>query len=151
MSTLTPELQAEIAQHIRESSDIRWGMIFRDMERGLTIEEIAASQPTSLDNARSYVRGTEAMLRGELPTAPSMAVKAARGYGYLLGCNVSPGLRSYVTSCLRQLATINPEIRVGEPFLPGPPRDAGTRARPDDTAQKTACPTCHMFHAGDCF
>ena len=119
MSTLTPELQAEIAQHIRESSDIRWGMIFRDMERGLTIEEIAASQPTSLDNARSYVRGTEAMLRGELPTAPSMAVKAARGYGYLLGCNVSPGLRSYVTSCLRQLAAINPEIRVEEPFVPG--------------------------------
>ena len=37
------------------------------------------------------------------------------------------------------------------PFDPGPLGELLTlRARPDDTAQKTACPTCHMVHAGDC-
>jgi len=125
MSSLTPEL--------RESRDIRGGMILRDMERGLIVEQIAASQNTTLDNARNYVRGIQAMLRGELPTTPSSALKAARGYRHLLGCDLSPALRSYVTSCLRQLATINPEIRVEEPFRPGTLREAGTRARPDDS------------------
>jgi hypothetical protein len=70
-------------------------MILRDMERGL---DASRSRPASAppDNARHYVRGTEAMLRGELPTAPSMALKASNGYRYLLGCNLSPALRSYV-------------------------------------------------------
>jgi hypothetical protein len=151
MSTLTPELRAEIGQHFRESSDIRGGMILRDMERGLTVEQIAASQRTTLDNARNYVRGFEAMLRGELPTTPSAALKSSRGYRYLLGCNLSPALRSYVMSCLRQLQAINREIRVDEPFRPGTLGGSDTSARPDDMAQKSACPSCHMFHAGDCF
>ena len=77
MSDLTPQLRDEIALHFRESNDIRGGRIVRDMEEGLTVEQIASRQRTTLDNARNYVRGTEAMLRGELPTAPSMAVKAA--------------------------------------------------------------------------
>ena len=126
-------------------------MIFRDMERGLTVEQIAASQRTSLANARSYVRGTEAMLRGELPTAPSMALKASGGYRYLLGCDLSPALRSYVTSRLHELRAINPEIRVEEPFRPGAPRDTRTLARLDDTAHKAVCPVCHTVHAGECF
>ena len=150
MSDLTPELRDEITHHLRESSG-RGGMIFRDMERGLTVEQIASSQGTSLDNARNYVRGTEAMLRGELPTAPSVALKDARFYRYLLwGCNLSPALRSYVKSCLHKLAAINPEIRVEKPSRPGTLGEPGTRARPDDTAQKTACPTCHMVHASEC-
>ena len=122
------------------------------MERGLTVEQIASSQRTSLDNARNFVRGTEAVLRGELPTTPSEALKWARFYRYLrLGCDLSFALRSYVTSCLLQLQAINPKIRVDEPFRPGTLGGSGTRARPDDTAKKTACPICHMFHAGECF
>ena len=70
------------------------------------------------------------MLRGSYRRTPSSALKSSRGYRYLLGCNLSPALRSYVKSCLRQLQTINPEIRVDQPFRPG---------------------TCHMVHAGDCF
>ena len=136
--------------HLRESSG-RGGMILRDMERGLTVEQIAASQRTTLDNARNYVRGTEAMLRGELPTAPSVALKDARFYRYLLwGCNLSPALRSYVKSCLHKLAAINPDIRVEEPFRPGTLHDAGTLARQAAATQKTACPTCHMVHVGEC-
>jgi hypothetical protein len=97
------------------------------------------------------VRGVEELLSGKLPTSPSQALKWARIYRYLQGCNLSPALCSYVKLCLRQLQAINPEIRVDEPFRPGALGGSDTRARPDDTAQKTACPTCHMVHAGDCF
>ena len=50
MSTLTPELWAEIAQHLRASSVIRHGMILEDMERGMDAEQIppaSASPGTS--------------------------------------------------------------------------------------------------------
>jgi hypothetical protein len=121
----TPELRAEIAQHLRESSGIRLGMVPRDIERGLTAEQIASSQGIPLDSARGYVRGVEAVLSGKLPTTPSSALKRARTYRYLRGCNLSPALRSHVTSCLGHLAAINPEIRVEEPFRPGTLHDAG--------------------------
>ena len=150
MRNLTPELRAEILQHLREMSS-REGMIIRDMERGLTVEQIAASQRTSVANARNYVRGTEAMLRGELPTAPSSALKASGGYRYLLwGCDLSPALRSHVTSCLNQLAAINPKIPVEEPYRPRPPRDTRTLPHEAAATQETACPTCHTVHAGEC-
>jgi hypothetical protein len=150
MSDLTPELRDEIAQYLRESGG-RGAMIFRDMERGLTVEQIASSQGTSVANARNYVRGIEAMLRGELQTAPSMAFKDARFYRYLLWrCNLSPALRSYVTSCLHQLAAINPKIRVDEPSRPGTPRDTRTLPHEAAATEETACPTCHTVHAGEC-
>ena len=118
MSDVTPELRAEIAQHLRDSSDIRLGMVFRDMEEGLDAEQIASRQRIRLNGARGYVRGVEALLSGELPTTLSAALKWARFDRYLPGCDLSPALRSYVTSCLRQLAAINPQIRVDEPFRP---------------------------------
>jgi hypothetical protein len=86
MSTLTAGLRDEIVQHLRAMSG-RESMIIRDMERGLTVEQIAASEGTTLDNARNYVRGTEAMFRGELPTAP---FNGAQG---LQGLPVSAGVR----------------------------------------------------------
>jgi hypothetical protein len=118
MRNLAPELRAEIARHLREMTS-REGMIIRDMELGLTVEQIASSQGIPLNGARGYVRGVEELLSGKLPTAPSMALKASGGYRYLLGCDLSPALRSYVTSCLHDLRAINPEIRVEEPFRPG--------------------------------
>ena len=151
MSDTTPDLRVAIAQHLRESSGIRIGMVFRDMERGHTVEQIASGQGIPLNGARGYVRGVEELLSGKLPTAPWAALNWARTYRYLRGCNLSPALRSYVKLCLRQLQAINPEIRVDEPFRPGTLGGSGTRARPEDTAQRTACPACHMVHAGDCF
>ena len=68
MSTLTPELRDEIAHHLRASSDIRHGVILRDMERGLDAEQIASSQRITIDNARGYV-------------TPSSALKIARIWG----------------------------------------------------------------------
>ena len=104
MCDMTPELRAE-----SRSTSVKAVAGGHDLSRhgaGLTVEQIASSQRTSLDNARNYVKGTEAMLRGELPTAPSIAFKASRFYRYLLGeCDLSPALHSCVKSCLRQLAT----------------------------------------------
>ena len=51
-----------------------------------------------------------------LPTAKSAALRNSYGYRYLLTCNLSPALHSYVKTCLRGLAAINPEIRVDEPL-----------------------------------
>ena len=126
MSTVTPDLRAEIAQHLRASSDIRLGMVLRDIEEGLDVEQIASSQGIPLNGARGYVRILEEVLSGKVPTTPSEALKRARTYRYLQGCDLSPALRSYVTSCLGQLAAINPEVSVEKPFRPGTLRDAGT-------------------------
>ena len=79
-----------------------------------------------------------------------MALTNSYVYRELLGRNPSPALRSYVTSCLRQLAAINPEICVDEPLRPGTLHDAGTLACEAAATQKTACPTFHMVHAGEC-
>ena len=56
MSTLTPELWAEIAQHLRASSVIRHGMILEDMERGMDAEQTASRQRITRDTARSYMK-----------------------------------------------------------------------------------------------
>jgi hypothetical protein len=125
-------------------------MILRDMERGLDPEQMASSQNTNPENIRGYIKSLDDLLSGKLTTAPSSAEKQARVYRFLLGCNLSPALRSYVTSCLRQLAATNSKVGIEEPFRPGTLREPGTLARPDDTAQKAKCPTCDMIHAGEC-
>jgi hypothetical protein len=150
MSTVTPELRAEIMRHLRATRDNREGMVLRDMERGLTAEQIASSRRTTVDNARNYVRGIADMLSGSLPTTPSLALKASRAYRCLLDCDLSPALRSYVTSCLHRLARINSEIRVEGPFRPGTLRDVGTVAREAAATQKTACSMCLVVHGGEC-
>src|SRR6185312_2340593 len=41
-------------------------------------------------------------------------------------------------------------LRVEKPTRSGPPRGAETVAREAAAAEKTACPTCHTIHAGEC-
>ena len=127
MDELTPELRDEIAQHLRASTGIRLGMTLRDIEEGLNAEQIASRQRIPPAAAKGYMRGVEEVLSGKLPTTPSQALKWSRTYRYLQDCDLSPALRSHVTSCLQQLAEINPEIRVDEPFRPGTLHDARTR------------------------
>jgi len=50
--------------------------------------------------------------------------------GYLLGCDLSPELRSHTTRFLRQLNAINPEVRINEPLQ--------IRALPGTTARRRA-------------
>ena len=156
MSDLAPELGDEIKRHLRDMSCrdgtlSREGMIIRDMDEGLTIEQIAAKHGTSVANAKNYVQGTEEMLCGELPKSLTGALNASTGYRYLLGCDLSPAMRSHVTSFLSQLKAINPKVRVDEPFRPGPPRATKTPVREAAVSQESACPTCLTIHAGECF
>ena len=149
MSALTPKLRAEIEHHLRARS-IRHGIVFRDMERDLNAEQMACSQRTSVSNVRNLIRSVQHLLDGTLPTTKSLALTNSYVYREFLDRSPSPALRSYVTSCLRQLAAINPEIRVDEPLRPGTlheGRDSGARGRryPED-----CMPTCHMVHAGEC-
>ena len=69
-----------------------------------------------------------------LPTAKSSALKAVRPYRCLLGCTLSPALRSYVNSCLRRLKTIDRSVSE-EPLRPGTLRDAGVSGDHDGGLQ----------------
>jgi len=129
MSDVTRELRDEIGRHLRASKGIRHGMTFRDMEEGLDAEQIASRQGISVAAAKSYMRGVEELLSGTLPTAPSPAEKWARTYRYLASCDLSPSLRSYITSCLHQLATINPDIDVNQQYRPGTLSGAQTQQK----------------------
>ena len=85
MSTLTPELWAEIAQHLRASSVIRHGMILEDMERGMDAEQIASRQRITRDTATSYMRDVERVLYGKLGTCLMRPAdwRAGQGAGVL--------------------------------------------------------------------
>lgn len=149
VGTIAPELRAEIAMHVRASSGSRHSLVLRGMERGLSVEQMAASQHTTVDNVKAYVRGIEALLDGRLPTTPSSALDASRVYRLLLACSLSLELRDYVTTCLGRLAAINPSIAVNESLRPSTLRDAETAQRRVATVDPV-CPSCFMNHAGEC-
>ena len=96
------------------------------MERGLDVDQM----DTSRGNARNFRNSVEAMLTGTLPTTKSAALVNSYGYRYLLGCDLSPELRSHTTRFLRQLNAINPEVRINEPLQ--------IRALPGTTARRRA-------------
>jgi hypothetical protein len=98
------EVQAEVAA-LLEADDTRLGQVYRGLQRGLTAEVIA----TELDVASSnfvwnYERIIRAMLHGDLPTAPSVALQAARRFRKLLkSSRLSSSLRSYLEMNLAEL------------------------------------------------
>ena len=100
MSDLTQELRAEIAQHFRESRDIRRpARSFANMERGLTgrADRVQPAAPR-LGNARNYgerLRG--AMLCANCTTAPSIALKSSRLVCRYLAVGAICRLRSAIT------------------------------------------------------
>lgn len=141
-NVLTPELRAEIEQHLR-ANPIRHGEVFRDMERGLSADQMA----TSRLNATNFMRSVEAMLAGTLPTTRSAALINSYGYRYLLTCNLSPELHIYVKAFLRRLAAINPEVRrlrrtAGYGDLPpsGRPRSTYSRFSQAIASAMAMCP-----------
>ena len=145
MSALTPELRDEIKRHLRVNP-VRHGEVFRAMEHGLDVEQMG----TSRANAQNFKNSVEAMLAGTLPASRSAALTNSYGYRYLIGCDLSPELLSHSRAFLRQLARINPEVRVDEPLqiraLPNTkPRRSPLTAPPD-----SVCPQCNLTHAGEC-
>jgi hypothetical protein len=147
MTSLTPELLEEIKRHLRVNP-VRHGEVFRAMERGLDVDQMDASR----GNARKFRNSVEAMLTGTLPTTKSAALVNSYGYRYLLGCDLSPELRSHTTTFLRQLNAINPEVRINEALqiraLPGTTARRRADNRPAQVIQ--VCPQCNLQHAGEC-
>ena len=147
MTSLTPELLEEIKRHLRVNP-VRHGEVFRAMERGLDVDQM----DTSRGNARNFRNSVEAMLTGTLPTTKSAALVNSYGYRYLLGCDLSPELRSHTTTFLRQLNAINPEVRINETLqiraLPGTTARRRADNRPAQVIQ--VCPQCNLQHAGEC-
>jgi hypothetical protein len=147
MTSLTPELLEEINRHLRVNP-VRHGEVFRAMERGLDVDQM----DTSRGNARNFRNSVEAMLTGTLPTTKSAALVNSYGYRYLLGCDLSPELRSHTTTFLRQLNAINPEVRINETLqiraLPGTTARRRADNRPAQVIQ--VCPQCNLQHAGEC-
>jgi len=147
MTSLTPELLEEIKRHLRVNP-VRHGEVFRAMERGLDVDQM----DTSRGNARNFRNSVEAMLTGTLPTTKSAALVNSYGYRYLLGCDLSPELRSHTTTFLLQLNAINPEVRINEALqiraLPGTTARRRADNRPAQVIQ--VCPQCNLQHAGEC-
>ena len=142
---LAAELRAEIEDHLR-ANPVRHGEVFRDLERGLTAEQMS----TGRSNVRNFINSVEAMLTGTLPTTKSAAMVNSYGYRYLLGRDLSPELKSHTRKFLRQLAAINPEITVDEPLrITALPREVSWPWRDGGTTD-TVCPKCYLVHAGEC-
>jgi hypothetical protein len=145
MTSLTPELLDEIKRHLR-ANPMRHGAVFRAMEQNLSLDQMG----TSRSNARNFLNSVEAMLTGTLPTAMSAAQTNAYGYQYLLGCDLSPELRSYTQAFLRRLREINPNINVDKPLQLRALPVAAQERKPAHESTSRTCPNCHLSHSGGC-
>lgn len=147
-SGLPAEHRAEIEQILRASSPgLTHGEVFRYMERGLGVDEIAEHHGSSASNVRNFMRSLTHLFEGTLPETKSAARTNAFVYKELLNHSLSPELLSYVQQRLRELMAINPEVTM-EPL-----RTRGHQykiSRPRAQAPATACPRCHLVHPGEC-
>lgn len=166
MSELTPELRAEIVE-ILSSSGIRHALVFRDVQQGLTAEQMASTQHTSVVSVRNFMRSVEHLLVGTLPTSASQSVTNAQAYRELISLDPSLELHAYAESRLQELAANNPAISQGmrsgtptrvrnaePPKATRAPRAAGAtkapRAKKPEPRPEKVCPNCYLVHAGEC-
>lgn len=147
MAALTPALLDEIKRHLR-ANPVRHGEVFRAMEQGVDLDQMG----TSRSNARNFMNSVEAMLAGTLPTTRSAALVNSYGYRYLLGCDLSPELRSHTIAFLHRLKAINPEVRVDQPLQVRSLPKTKSRRKPDPLSaqRRQTCPSCNLEHAGEC-
>jgi hypothetical protein len=149
MSELRPELRDEIEEILRTtSSGLTHGEVFRYMEQGLTVEQIASSRGTGVHYIRDVWNSLQHLLNGTMPTAKSDAKINSQVYKELLNHYLSPALRTYVNTRLHRLMEINPEINL-DPLRTRTHRHSVNRThRPTREAE---CPTCGLTHAGECY
>ncbi|MGK2879762.1 MAG: hypothetical protein ACSLE6_02840 [Mycobacterium sp.] len=151
MTELTPELRAEIVE-ILSASAIRHAMVFRDVQQGLTAQQMAASQHTSVSNVRNLMRSVQHLLVGTLPASASLTLVNATVYRELMTFYPSPELRAYAMDRLRELAANNPAVNQVHTRAAAKPRPATKVARPNKRAERPekVCPHCFLVHAGEC-
>jgi hypothetical protein len=99
-----PELRAEVAA-LLDADVTRLGQVYRGLQRGLTPDAIAAELDVASSNYLwNYERIIKAMLDGQLPNAPSVALQVARKFRtFLKSSRLSLPLRAYLESNLVEL------------------------------------------------
>ena len=149
MSELTPEVRAEIEQVLRTSSPgLTHGEVFRYMERGLTIEQIASTRGTGVPYIRAVWNSLQHLLNGTMPTSKSDAKINSQVYKELLNHYLSSALRTYVNTQLHRLMRKNPEINM-DPLRTRTHQHSVNRTH--RTKQEAKCSTCGLTHAGECW
>jgi hypothetical protein len=104
---VTGEPSPEVAQQLRallEADDSRLGEVYRGLQRNLTADEIAAELGVGTSNfVWNYNQTVRALLEGEVPSAPTVALGVARKFRALLKSKVSPEVRAYLQANLVEL------------------------------------------------
>ncbi len=97
------EVKKELQGYLAADSS-RVGEVYRLLEEGLTTDVIAERPEGGAAGAWQYRRMVRALLDGDLPTAPTVALAAARRYRTVLKApTVSAAARSYLQANLDEL------------------------------------------------
>jgi hypothetical protein len=109
-----PEVRAEI-EAILKTDKSRLGQVYRASQRGLNARAIATELGVrTFGFVWNYERIAEALLDGNLPRAPTVALSAAQRYRSILrSARLSTAARAYLETNLREL-----ERHAWEPGLP---------------------------------
>lgn len=100
----SPEARAELVEFIR-SDQSRLGEVYLRREQGLTADQIAADLGVASSGfVSNYSRTLRALIDGDLPTAPTLALAAARTFRRLLReGDWSPAAHKYLERNLAEL------------------------------------------------
>ena len=98
------EVRAEL-EALLEGDQSRLGQVYRALQRGLDAGAIAAELEIGTSNfVWNYERIAKALLDGSLPSAPTVALGAARKFRSILrSAHLSAAARSYLETNLRDL------------------------------------------------
>ncbi len=88
-----------------EADTSRLGQVYRGLQRGLTADQIAAELGVASSNfVWRYGRTARALVDGDLPTAPTVALGTARKFRSILkSCQLSPPARRCLDANLAEL------------------------------------------------
>lgn len=100
----TEGVKAELRAAL-ETDESRVGEVYDALNRGLTPDEIATELGVETSNfVWNYKRSIDALLEGDLPTAPSVALQTARRFRTLLRrTRLSEAARAYVDNAATEL------------------------------------------------
>lgn len=99
----TAEVRRQLEERLEEDKT-RLGEVYRAQNRGLTAPEIAEELGVASSSfVWNYNQYLQALLEGELPTAPTVALSTARKFRALLKTKMSDEVRRYLQTNLPQL------------------------------------------------
>jgi T5orf172 domain len=100
----SPEVRAELAS-LLGTDESRLGEVYRGLQRGLDAGAIADELGVATSNfVWNYERAAKALLDGDLPWAPTVALSAARKFRSILrSARLSPAARAYLDTNLGEL------------------------------------------------